>query len=137
MGFKVASRMAVLEFDEASGFQGAEIRCRLDITTEAFLQLERLKAAADGASEEERIREMLGYFAENILLDWNLEDEAGGPLPVSADTILSVLPPGLTMRLIPLWREAAMGGPSAPLDEPSSSGKTSEDNQTQTPASQS
>lgn len=132
MGFKVPKRIAVLEFDEASGFQGAEIRCRLDITTEAFFQVEALREAAT-ADNETRIREMLTFFVDNIALEWNLEDEeTGKPYPLTVDTLMRELPPALTLNLIPLWKNAAVGV-SAPLVEPSPSLDPSPENSIPTP----
>lgn len=131
MGFKVPKRTAVLEFDEASGFQGAEIRCRLDITTEAFFELQRLRDRQEEAPDSERIRQTLEFFLNNIVLGWNLEDEdTGEAIPVTIDAAMTMLPPRLTVGLVPMWMEIAIGVP-APLSEPSSSDSSSQEESTQ------
>lgn len=131
-GFRVTKRTAVLEFPEDSDFYGAEIRCRLDITTEAFFELDRLKAEADGEDDGARVRRMFEFFVDNIALDWNLEDEDGVAIPLTAEAFLKELPPALALRIIPLWKDAAMGRED-PLDEASSSTESSPEELTTPP----
>lgn len=134
MGFRVERRTCVLEFDpqQFPEYAGAEIVCRLDINTEAFLDLERLQASIGGdeAPDGEKVRAMLGFFADNIVKSWNLEDETGAPLPLTVGTLME-LPPKLTLNLIPLWKAAAVGI-GAPLEEPSPNGDTSAEPSIQT-----
>ena len=127
MGFRIERRKCRLEFDpeQFPEYAGAEIVCRLDINTEAFLDLERLQASIGGdeAPDGEKVRAMLGFFAENIVESWNLEDESG-PLPLDLASLMQ-LPPKLTLNLIPLWKAAAVGI-DAPLGQPSPDGELGE-----------
>lgn len=126
MGFRIQRRTCVLEFDPEKfpEYEGAEVHCRLDIDTEAFLELERLQSAiTDDAASGEKVRGMLGFFADNIVTAWNLEDENGEALPVTLDALMA-MPPKLTLNLIPLWKAAAIGI-DAPLEEASPNGNTS------------
>lgn len=128
MGFRIQRRTCVLEFDPEKfpEYEGAEVHCRLDIDTEAFLELERLQSAiTDDAANGEKVRAMLGFFADNIVESWNLEDENGDPLPITLDTLMA-MPPKLTLNLIPLWKAAAVGI-DAPLEAPSPNGELSEE----------
>lgn len=127
MGVRIQPRTAVLIFDpeQFPEYAGVEIRTRLDITTDAFFELEAMmERVSDGADSRERLRAMLQFFIDNIALSWNLEDENGNALPLDIQTVMS-LPPKLTLRLIPMWKEAATGV-EAPLGEPSPDGGTSE-----------
>lgn len=122
MGFKVPRRTAVLVFD--GDYEGAEIYCRLDVNTETFFAISRLQNDAAEGDDESKIRAALGFFVDHIATGWNLEDDDGVEMPLTADSLMT-LPANLSLAIIPKWKEAA-AGVSAPLDETSPNGDTSE-----------
>ena len=78
------------------------------------------------------LSEALGYMAGNIgrieefshlVLAWNLTDDAGQPVPISAESIMSQ-PTGFVVQLMRKWVEAAIRPPD-PLSGRSSAGAPS------------
>ena len=66
---------------------------------------------------------MLRLFSEKVLVSWNLEDEAGQPIPVQPDGMLRI-PAEETVLIISGWVEA-LGKVPGPLGQTSSDGVTS------------
>lgn len=126
MGFKVPRRTATLQFEGA--YEGAEIYCRLDASTETYLAITRMQRDAEAADNEDNLRLVLAFFVEHIATGWNLEDDDGTAIPLTIEALMQ-LPANLSLAIIPAWKEAATGVP-APLGEPSTNGNTSPVEQT-------
>ena len=102
MGFRLPLRTARLVFE--GDFAGAEVRIRLDQPLGALLQAQRLQSAQD--------IEGLCEFLAGLVLEWNLEDDAG-PLPATAAGLLRCTTVFVNL-LIDEWLKAQTGVP-APL----------------------
>ena len=108
-GFRLPERTARITF-EGTDYDGAEIRVRLSVT---FAQFIALRESAQGEDQEGMAR----LFGENVLMDWNLEDADGTPIPANGDGMMA-LPLDLTNRVVQHWVEAVAEVP-APLAPPS------------------
>ena len=140
MGFQYEPRIAVMEFD--GPFAGLEIRAALDLPAirqiRVMKQLQRLQsivATGDEEQAEAALREAMELFV-TVTDGWNWQDADGNPLPLTVDTLLTVIPGNLAFELTNKWAETVRGVP-APLVAASTSGGTSEDNPTPTPENQS
>lgn len=136
MGFQYEPRIAVMEFD--GPFAGLEIRAALDLPAirqiRVMKQLQRLQsivATGDEEQAEAALREAMELFV-TVTDGWNWQDADGNPLPLTADTLLTVIPGNLAFKLTNKWAETVRGVP-APLVAASTSGGTSEDSPTPTP----
>lgn len=127
MGFEIPARDGVIEFRDVPGWNGAEVRARLRVSTEEairFLQVMRTDPDEDATDQAaERMR----YFAEHFLISWNLEErDADGvlrPIPCDADQFMAQ-PLVLTGRVMQAFTDAIVGvtGVPANLPPPSSNG---------------
>ena len=108
-GFRLPERTALINF-EGTDYDGAEIRVRLSVT---FAQFIALRESAQGEDQEGMAR----LFGETVLMDWNLEDADGKPIPADGDGMLAI-PLELTNLIVQHWVEAVSGIP-APLEPPS------------------
>ena len=140
MGFRYEPRIAVMEFD--GPFAGLEIRAALDLPAlrqmRVMKQLQRLQALVATGDEEQAeaaLREAMELFV-TVTDGWNWEDAEGNPLPLTAETLLAVIPGNLAFELTNKWAETVRGV-AAPLAGASTSGGISEDNPTPTPENQS
>ena len=136
MGFQYEPRIAVMELD--GPFAGLEIRAALDLPAirqiRVMKQLQRLQslvATGDEEQAEAALREAMELFV-TVTDGWNWQDADGNPLPLTADTLLTVIPGNLAFELTNKWAETVRGVP-APLVAASTSGGTSEDSPTPTP----
>jgi len=102
-GFRLPEKTAKVNF-EGTAYDGAEIQLRLSVT---FAQFIALRESAQGEDQETMAR----LFGENVLMDWNLEDAAGKPIPADADGMLAI-PLELTNLVVQHWVEAVAGVPS-------------------------
>ena len=105
-GFRLPERNARITF-EGTDYDGAEIQVRLSVT---FGQFIALRESAQGEDQEAMAR----LFGENVLMDWNLEDADGKPIPADGDGMLAI-PLELTNLIVQHWVEAVSGVP-APLE---------------------
>ena len=119
MGFKIPRKTARLVF-EGEEFEGCEIIAALDITFAASEHMDELLAAKDSKGH-------LAFFAENVIISWNLEDAEGKPIPISGEALLQ-FPSWFALLIINGWKQAIdqVVGVSAPLVEPSPNGQPSE-----------
>jgi hypothetical protein len=120
MGFKVPRRNALLRF-EGTEYGGAEIKCRLDISFADFFEFEKLRWAGE---DVEKVRDLIQRFAEDILIEWNLEDDDGKAITPSVDSLFN-LPPAFVLLLMQEWL-SAIGRVPGPLGATSNDGGTSE-----------
>lgn len=124
MPYQIKRRTAVIDF-KGTDYDGAEMRCRFDVEMETFLSYQRM---IDDASIV-NVAEMFKQFGDEIVLEWNLEDEGK---QIAADGAgMMKLPVQLATEIIKRWLEA-MATPSAPLSLPSKNGATSEEASTET-----
>ena len=108
-GFRLPERTAGITF-EGTTYDGAEIRVRLSVT---FAQFIALRESAQGEDQEGMAR----LFGDNVLMEWNLEDADGEPIPADGDGMLAI-PLELTNLIVQHWVEEVAGVP-APLSRPS------------------
>jgi len=108
-GFRLPERTAKINF-EGTDYDGAEIQLRLSVS---FAQFIALRESAQGEDQEGMAR----LFGQNVLMDWNLEDADGKPIPADGDGMLAI-PLELTNLVVQHWVEEVAGVPS-PLPEPS------------------
>ena len=104
-GFRIPEKTALITFEDTD-YDGAEIQLRLSVS---FAQFIALREAAQGEDQEGMAR----LFGENVLMEWNLEDDAGQPIPANGDGMLAI-PLELTNLVVQHWVEAVAGVP-APL----------------------
>lgn len=115
MGYQRKRKTYSLTF-EGTDYDGLTVRIR-GASVEQYARALRLQNVAE--ENEDSIRELLGLFAE-ALIDWNLEDEQGAPVPT---TLQAVLDEDLEMVLAMVsgWL-GAIGGVPAPLEQSSPGG---------------
>jgi hypothetical protein len=108
-GFRIPERTARITF-AGTDYDGAEIQLRLSVS---FAQFIALRESAQGEDQEGMAR----LFGQNVLMDWNLEDAEGRPIPADAEGMLAI-PLELTNLIVQHWVEEVAGVP-APLSETS------------------
>lgn len=114
MGYKITPKVYRLVFEE---FEGMVVRMR----SMPVRDLLAVMGQADAEDEVEGIRDSIRVLADH-LVDWNLEDEDGHPLPATQESLES-LEIGMVNRLTEEWM-AAVTGVSGPLGSASSPGST-------------
>ena len=108
-GFRLPEKTARVTF-EGTDYDGAEIQLRLSVS---FAQFIALRESAMGEDQEFMAR----LFGETVLMEWNLEDEDGQPLPADGDGMMAI-PLDLTNLVVQHWVEAVAAVPT-PLEQPS------------------
>jgi len=81
MGFKVSKTLVVVDFPPESPYHGAEVKMALTIKN--ILDMKELmdeEGNVDVSNTDSVITLLMSFIQE-----WNLEDEAGNPLPITAD----------------------------------------------------
>jgi len=101
-GFRVARRDALLTFPDTSEYFGAEITAKLDVNVAMFLEFQGIN---DGASAEE-LRSAFLLFGDSVIIDWNLEDDDGDPVPPTGAGFMT-LPPSFCTAVIGAWADSA------------------------------
>ena len=99
--FIIQRRRAILQFSDPD-YEGLHVETRLDVDLKTFLDLQLLAGNAD----PEHLRAAFSMFGDEILENWNLEDEDGRVLTADAKGFLS-LPPSLGTAILGAWTEAA------------------------------
>ena len=117
MGFKNPRRTARLIFDKDSGYEGAEITCSFDVSLGAYFDFSGM------GDDPAKQRESFMRFGDELLIDWNLEEDDGTAIPATGKGFLDISAP-FAMAIIKSWAEAISDVP-APLDVPSNNGVTS------------
>ena len=98
--FVLQRREAMLEFPVESEFHGLQVRAKLDVDLGTFLQFQKL---GESATPEES-RELFEKFGSDIVLEWNMHDEDGKPVPANAKGFLT-LPPSVCVAIVTSWAE--------------------------------
>ena len=134
-GFKVPRKTARLQF-EGEEFEGCEIILALDLTFGAQAHLAKLQAASEKAKETdateadstEATQQLMEFFSENCIQSWNLEDDDGKPLPLTSATF-AAFPSWFGLLILNGWTAAVNEASevSAPLDESSRNGRSSQE----------
>ena len=131
---KLPVRAARLEF-AGTDYEGIVVRVRLNVPLKTMLQIQEFRdnvsAKATSATEvtvdlkdtADSMVEALKLFGRAVLLEWNLEDDNGAPIPVGEEGILAV-DVLFAMQIMSHWMEA-VSQPPAPLAVPSANGSTS------------
>lgn len=99
--FVIQRRRAILQFSDPD-YEGLHVETRLDVDLKTFLDLQMLAGNAD----PEHLRAAFCMFGDEILENWNLEDEDGRVLTANAEGFLA-LPPSLGTAILGAWTEAA------------------------------
>jgi len=99
-GFRLPEKTARITF-EGTDYDGAEIRVLLSVTFGKFVAL---RESAQGEDQEKMAR----LFGQDVLMDWNLEDDDGTPIPADGDGMLAI-PIALTNLVVQYWVEAVAG----------------------------
>jgi hypothetical protein len=108
-GFRLPEKTARITF-EGTDYDGAVIQLRLSVT---FAQFIELRESAQGEDQEGMAR----LFGQNVLMEWNLDDDDGEPIPADGEGMLAI-PLELNNLIVQHWVEAVTGVP-APLVETS------------------
>lgn len=98
--FILERREAILTFPEDSDYNGLEVRVKLDVDINTFLQFQRLGDNPD--SEDTRF--LFEKFGSEIILEWNLHDEDAKAVSASAEGFMS-LPPNACIAIVGAWAE--------------------------------
>lgn len=123
-GFRIPKRTALIVFEEGHDYHGAEVRCSLDVPMRTLFAFRSMRGESAETISAEAIAESYKMFAEQILVDWNVEDDDGNPVPCTIDAFLDMPMPFLT-AVTAKWSEAVTGVPKA-SGEPSPNGSMSE-----------
>jgi len=105
--FRIPEKTAHMTF-EGTDYDGCEVRVLLSVT---FAQFIALRESAQGEDQESMAR----LFGDNVLMDWNIEDAEGHPIPANGEGMMAI-PLQLTNLVVQYWVQAVAGVP-APLVE--------------------
>ena len=117
-GYRIQRTTAKLRLHDE--FEGAWVRVTLGVPMGIMWALRDM---ARRPTEEQSDEEFSSFFAEHFLMEWNIRNEEGSPLPADL-TGLSQLPADLMKAIISATLEAVVT-PPAPLSSPSTNGKPS------------
>ncbi len=108
-GFRIPDQTAHITFS-GTDYDGAEIWVRLNVS---FAHYIALREAAEGDDQAK----MAELFGSEVLMEWNLEDASGEPVPANGDGMLQI-PLSLARLIVQHWIEAVSAVP-VPLEPPS------------------
>ena len=111
-GFRIPDKIAVITF-EGTDYDGAEIRAKLNVNFKYFSEIQA--AISEDSTNGLRVAEL---FGDHALIDWNLEDDAGNPVPANAEG-MTMIPVELVNLMVGHWAEAVSDIPD-PLEKISS-----------------
>lgn len=123
MAYRAKSKVRQIVFTDDHEFAGLHMTVR-GVSIGKFLRLlsmAEIKSKVPTEEELQRLRDFYGYFAD-ALVDWDMEDEDGNPVPPTAEGVSS-LDFELVTKLVMEYADA-IAGVSAPLGESSTSGGT-------------
>lgn len=121
MGFRMERSVYNLVFDDGA-FEGLTIRVRAMSMQEYLDNFARNWETGDSAEERKRKQdERLQSFLDHVV-EWDLEDENGNPVPVTLDGLRSACEPEQAGTIIGVWMNGRQKVP-APL-EPRSPGSS-------------
>lgn len=114
MGYVPKRKTYTLDF-KGTDFEGLEV-CMRSLNTGQYMDLWEAKEEAESGGETGRVLHLL---AEQLIA-WNVEDEAGRPVPATLDGV-KALDLDLNLAVVNAWT-TAMAGVPAPLERSSDSG---------------
>ena len=120
-GFKVTNRYGNIDFDEDSDYFGVEAKVKLSVPFDTLFWFQK-----NVSDEFETSLNALRKFGDEFLVEWNLEDEDGNPLPATGDGICSLPDYNLATNLMSGWIEAVVTPPD-PLSNKSENSILSEE----------
>jgi len=111
MGFRKQRTVYRLRFEDES-LDGLEVTAK-SLPLKDFLSINKMSVQAenDAAKQAEQSELMLKKFAD-ALINWNLEDEDGKPVPATFTGLLGQ-EMGFVTQIIQAWMEAVAGVPKA------------------------
>lgn len=118
MGYKRNPKIYNLKFGDDTDYAGLEVQVR----TITMGQLLAMRSGKTSDDDKDNIRVSVELLAERIV-DWNLEDENGDPVPPTLDAILEE-DDDFIFAIINRWTDA-VSGVKAPLQQSSPSGEPS------------
>ena len=119
MGFKLG-RVYVLEFEGVPAMEGAIVKLRSP-SIDTLDSLTSMKNA-----------EVWAVMADHVI-EWNLEDADGNPIPVTVDGITQNMEPQVPTLILRHWYRAARGV-TAPLEPISNDGEQSQEEESTAPS---
>ena len=119
-------RTALITFAEGEEFHGLELTVRLNADMALFLEIVGLTEMGPAVGPEaiKQFASALTDFGDRCLVDWNVDDDDGNPVPANGAGFLKQ-DLDFVMAIIGAW-VAEVSTPSAPLVQPSPGGSTSE-----------
>src|SRR5215469_5127763 len=109
MGYKVQRKTYELTFVD---YPGLEVRAT-SVSVGDLLEITGLADSMQAAPDPAQVRKLFEWFA-SCVTSWNLEDEAGKPLPPGADTLLG-LDFDFALKLVMSWIQAVSSVRLPPL----------------------
>jgi len=116
-GFRIPKRLNTALFQFEGDWDDAEVRVNLSIPFGLVLDMQALSDKADTG----RLRELIKVFNKIALLEWNLEEDDGTPIPTQPDGLERV--PMEFARAIMTQTMQALGQVPDPLAKSSSNGR--------------
>jgi len=110
-GFRKEPTHYKLIFEEHPDLKGFEVTMRA-LSLGKFLDINRLALTVDNADTQERVQQadlLFRRFSES-LVEWNLEDDDGAPIPADYDGVKTQELPFI-QTIIGEWMEAMSGIP--------------------------
>lgn len=116
MGFQPKRKIYSLDFT-GTELEGFEVKIRA-ISSDQYYTVADISAAAENNAGfiKALLPEMIA-----VIKSWNLEDEEGNPVPVSAEGLMHEFELKQVGDIISAWLDV-YAGVSAPLDQPSDDG---------------
>ena len=93
-----------LTIDLTGDFEGGQVVCKLDVSIQTFLDLQRM------TTDEDTIIKSYFKFGEEILISWNFTKSDGSELPATGQGMLD-LPPAVAIGILGAWTREASGNP--------------------------
>ena len=98
-GFRIPEEL--VRFTLTGSYEGAWVRCRLNVSMRYYGELRR-------AAEAEDQEAMATLFGDQALAEWNLEDPNGDPLPANGEGMMGI-PLQMAMQIVAEWVEQVSG----------------------------
>lgn len=121
---RIPRKLFTLAFPEDSELYGVEITCKAATLGERREYYENFPKA--GGEVFERVEYEARHFID-FILEWNLEDENGEPLPITYEAYEAAIPFEWAPALVKAYTERSLGQKAqATTEKKSESGETTE-----------
>jgi hypothetical protein len=110
-GFRVSKRTKIVEFEPDSEWHGIEVEVRISVPFKTLIWMQGVTTGGDQSA----IIDTYKMFAEDFLIEWNIQDEDGVPYPATADGIMLV-DSDLVNAIVEKWVEAVVNVPTKSSD---------------------